>query len=119
MGLPTGRPVAGSHSRTVPSPSALASSLPSGLNATPQHATLGADGLDGLPTGWPVAGSHSRTVPSASALASSLPSGLNATPDTSGRAGVHGRAGGLAGGRVPQPHRTVTVGAGQQLAVRG
>ena len=29
-----GRPVAGFHSRTVPSPSALASSLPPGLNAT-------------------------------------------------------------------------------------
>ena len=36
-GAPTGRPVAGFHSRTVPSPPALASSLPSGLNATPVH----------------------------------------------------------------------------------
>ena len=33
-GEPTSRPVAGSHSRTVPSACALASSLPSGLNAT-------------------------------------------------------------------------------------
>ena len=33
--MPTACPVAGFHSRTVPSPSALASSLPSGLNATP------------------------------------------------------------------------------------
>ncbi len=31
----TGRPVAGFHSRTVPSPQPAASSLPSGLNATP------------------------------------------------------------------------------------
>ena len=34
-GLPMGCPVAGFHSRTVPSASALARSLPSGLNATP------------------------------------------------------------------------------------
>ena len=34
-GGPDGRPVTGFHSRTVPSPSALASILPSGLNATP------------------------------------------------------------------------------------
>src|SRR5204863_318720 len=34
-GGPTGCPVAGSHSCTLPSESALASSLPSGLNATP------------------------------------------------------------------------------------
>src|SRR5215471_18528142 len=33
--MPTGRPVAVSHSRTVPSPPAQASSLPSALNATP------------------------------------------------------------------------------------
>ena len=32
-----GWPVAGFHSRTVPSPPALASSLPSGLNATAVH----------------------------------------------------------------------------------
>src|SRR5262252_3553084 len=32
--------------------------------------------------------------------------------------GRRGRAGGLAGGRVPQPDRAVAVGAGQQLAVR-
>ena len=34
-GAPTDWPVTGFHSRTVPSSSALASSLPSGLNATP------------------------------------------------------------------------------------
>jgi hypothetical protein len=33
--------VAGFHSRTVPSPPALASSLPSGLNATPNTPPLG------------------------------------------------------------------------------
>src|SRR5215831_9275573 len=33
--LPTGRPVVGFHSRTMPSPSPVASSLPLGLNATP------------------------------------------------------------------------------------
>ena len=70
---------AGSHSRTVLSPPALASSRPSGLNATPRTELV-----------WPVrvrrcsavAGSHSRTVLSPPALASSRPSGLNATPRT-------------------------------------
>ena len=33
-GARTGRPVAGFHNRTVPSPPAVASSVPSGLNAT-------------------------------------------------------------------------------------
>ena len=78
-GVPTGWPVTGSHSRTVPSPSALASSLPSGLNATPSTPTGPVVAGWRVPTAWPVAGSHNRTVPSASALASSLPSGLNAT----------------------------------------
>ena len=163
QGAPTGWPVAGSHSRTVPSPPALASSLPSGLNATPdtppgrwpvegradglaggrvpqphravaagagQQLAVGAErhpvtphralAWRGAPTGRPVAGFHSRTVPSPPALASSLPSGLNATPYTPlPGAGVEGRADGPAGGRVPQPHRAVAVGAGQQLAVWG
>ena len=71
-----------------------------------------------LPAGRPVAGFHSRTVPSPPVLASSLPSGLNATPNTPPPgAGVEGRADGPAGGRVPQPHRAVGAGAGQQLAV--
>ena len=81
MGAPTGRPVAGFHSRTVPSASALASSVPSGLNATPGTPNRGLlVAWRGAPTGWPVAGFHSRTMPSPPALASSLPSGLNATP---------------------------------------
>ena len=120
-GCATGWPVAGSHNRTVPSASALASSLPSGLNATPRTPPSGAGaGLDRALTGWPVAGSHNRTVPSASALASSLPSGLNATPYTPplGPVSAWIVRDGLAGGRVPQPHRAVGVGAGQQLAVR-
>ena len=72
--------VAGFHNRTVPSLSALASSLPSGLNATPTT-TLEPRPVawTGVRTAWPVAGFHNRTVPSSSALASSLPSGLNAT----------------------------------------
>ena len=119
-GAPTGWPVAGFHSRTVPSAPALASSLPSGLNATPCTPSRAAAGRGGARRrGWPVAGFHSRTVPSPPALASSLPSGLNATPYTPFRAGagLEGRADGLAGGRVPQPHRAVGAGAGQQLAV--
>src|SRR6516225_4418285 len=85
MGAPTGRRVAVFHSRTVPSPPALASSLPSGLNATeitPFWALAGR----GAPTGWRVAVFHSRTVPSPPAVASRLLVGLNATPYTLFRA---------------------------------
>src|SRR5215475_11557981 len=81
MRAPTGRPVAGFHSRMVPSPPALASSLPSRLNATP-YGPITAPVWRVLPAGRPVDGFHSRTVPSATALASSLPSRLNATPYT-------------------------------------
>ena len=119
-GSPTGWPVAGFHNRTVPSPPAVASSLPSGLNATPITPLGAGRSWRGVPTGWPVAGSHNRTVPSPPALASSLPSGLNATPNTppAGRRPWRGVPIGLAGGRVPQPHRAIAAGAGQQLAVR-
>ena len=78
------------HSRTVPSASALASSLPSGLNATARTPFGLLVAWRGAPTGWPVARFHSRTVPSPSALASSLPSGLNATART-----VDGSAGSM------------------------
>ena len=73
----TSWPVAGFHSWTVPSSSALASSLPSRLNATsftPPTALVSA--WRGDPTGRPLDTSHSRTVPSLpSEAASSLPSG--------------------------------------------
>src|SRR5262249_18477975 len=69
---PAGWPAAGFHSRTVPSPSSLASSLPSGLNAT-LGTPLRAPVRMGVPTRWPVAGFHSRTVPLESLLAGSLP----------------------------------------------
>ena len=83
MGAPTGWPVTGTHSRTVPSPAPLASSLPSGLNATAAVPSLGPEPIwTGAPTGRPVAGFHSRIVPSPMPLASSVPSGLNATADT-------------------------------------
>ena len=87
--------------RTVPSPSALASSVPSGLNATPSTPYRALVAWRGWPTGRPVAVFHSRTVPSPSALASSVPSGLNATPHAAvpGRwCRSEGRADGLAGG---------------------
>src|SRR5215831_4216514 len=80
-GSPLGRHGAGFHSRAVPSPSALASSLPPGLNATP-GTPLRAPVRMRVPTRWPVAVLHSRTVPLESLLASSLPLGLNATADT-------------------------------------
>ena len=151
-----GWPVAGSHSRTVPSLPALASRRPSGENATERDPPVWPAGCA---VGWPVTGSHSRTVPSSPALASSRPSGENATvltrpawpsrvpwagrwpgptaaPCRRGRrwpagarrartpprdpAGVAFQdGGGLAGGRVPQPHRAVVAGAGQQAPVGG
>ena len=54
--------VAGFHSRTLPSASAVARTLPSGLNATaytppPDPVSTGR----GAPTACPVAGFHSRT----------------------------------------------------------
>jgi hypothetical protein len=73
--------VARFHSRTVPSPPPLASSLPPGLNAT-ALTPFRALAWSGAPTGRPVARFHSRPVPSPSALASSLPPGLNATACT-------------------------------------
>ena len=75
-------------------------------------------GLRGWPAGWPVAGSHSRTVPSSPALASSRPSGENATAMTQ-PVWPSRVAAGLAGGRVPQPHRPAVAGAGQQAARPG
>src|SRR5690348_15866806 len=80
-----GRWVAGFHSRTVPSPPALAISLPPGQNATadtPPRALA----CRGAPTLRRLAGFHSRTVLSPPALASSLPPGLNATAYTPYRA---------------------------------
>ena len=97
--------VAGFHSRTVPSASALARSSPSGLNATPFTPPPDAVSAGrGAPIACLVAGFHSRTVPSASALARSSPSGLNATPFTPPPdAGIDGQRSAylLAGGRVP------------------
>src|SRR5262252_4346663 len=74
-----GRPVARSHSRAVLSRLVVASSVPSGLNATPYTAALWRVSVR---PGWPVAGSHSRAVLSSLAVASRLPTGLNATPNT-------------------------------------
>src|SRR5207244_9005674 len=73
---------AGCQSGTVLSPSALASSLPLGLNATQITPYWALVAWRVLPTGRPVAVFHSRTVPSPSPVASSLPLGLNATPNT-------------------------------------
>ena len=72
--------MAGFHSRTVPSEPALASSLPSGLNATPYTPALGpVTAGRGVPEGWRVTVFHSRSVPEEPTVAISLPSGLNAT----------------------------------------
>ena len=76
-GSPIWRPVATSHSRTVPSSPPLARVLPSGLNATAMTEPVWP--VSGLPICRRVATSHSRTVPSSPPLARVLPSGLNAT----------------------------------------
>ena len=115
-----GWPVAGFHSHTlppVPSAPALASILPSGLNATsvtPPWVTV----WRGEPKGWPVAGFHSRTVPFAGA-GQHLAVGAKRHP---GHAALGDRlergADGLAGDRVRRPHCAVAVGARQHLAAR-
>ena len=66
--------------------------------------------------GWPLAGSQSRTVPSSPALASWVPSGENATAFTRPVVALEG-GGGLAAGRVPEPHRPVVAGAGERAPV--
>ena len=73
--------------------------------------------VSGWPMGWPVAASHSRTVLSSLPEARRVPSGLNATLHTA--SGVAGQrlADGLAGGRVPQPHRLVGAAGGEARAV--
>src|SRR6516162_10005657 len=81
MGAPTGRRVARFHSRTVPSPEALASSVLSGLNAT-ADTPFSALAWRSAPAGRPVTGFHSRTVPSLPPVASSVSAGLSATPVT-------------------------------------
>src|SRR5262249_44811162 len=105
---PTGRPVAGCHSRTMLSPSALASSVPPGLNATASTPYWALVACRGPPAGWPVTGSHSRTVPSAPPMAS-VPPGLNATADTPplGPEPIWSGApaGPRGGGRVARPAR--------------
>src|SRR6266481_1249643 len=91
-----GLPVTGSHTPIVPLLLALASSLLSGLNATPATLPLEPVSAWMVLMGWPVTGSHSRTVRSPSALASSLPSALNATPATRDAVAVARRIGAVA-----------------------
>src|SRR5215204_285454 len=77
---PRGLPVDTSHKRTVLSTLVLASSLPSGLNAT--SSTQAVWPLRGSPCCLPLSTFHKRTVLSPLAVASSSPSGLNSTPLT-------------------------------------
>ena len=60
-GSPRDCPVAASHRRAVPSAPAVASILPSGLNATAY--TVPVCPASGAPNGRPVPGSQRRTVP--------------------------------------------------------
>ena len=110
--LPAGR--VRSHSRTVLSSLPLASSRPSGLNATPRTAPVWPARV---PRCSPLAGSHSRTVLVAAAAGQQPP--VRAERHTEDGARVAGQgAAVLAAGRVPQPHRAVAAAAGQQPSVR-
>ena len=121
--MPTGWPVAGFHNRTVPSAPALASSLPSGLNATPVTPPLragvspksSADGPAGgrvpQPDGAVGAGAGQQLAVRAERHPGHAALGARIS-------GARSSADGLPGGRVPQPDGAVAVGAGQQLAVR-
>src|SRR5690606_20086700 len=72
-------PVSSGRRRTVPSLLALASTEPSGLNATDHTRSVCPSRISrSVPSGV----FHRRTVPSSLALASSEPSGLNATDRT-------------------------------------
>ena len=125
-GALTGWPVAGFHNRTVPplpSVSALASSLPSGLNATPYTLAVGAGvgehgGANRLgggrvpqPHGAVGAGGGQQLA----VWAERHP--VHDAEDAGAGVGEHGGADRLAGGRVPQPDRPLAVSGRQQLAV--
>ena len=116
-GWPTGWPVAASHTRTVLSALPEAIRVPSGLNATLDTASVWP--VSGWPTGWPVAASHSRTV--LSAAAGGDPRAVGAERHAGHRVRVAGQrlADGLAGGRVPQPHRLVGAAGGDAACRRG
>ena len=101
------------HSRVLAL--AVASSRPSGLNATPQTVPgRGRSGCAGTRR-WP--GPTAAPCWSPLPVASSRPSGLNATPVTTAVVAGQG-AQALAGGRVPQPRRLVAAGGGEQPPVR-
>src|SRR5262249_5612330 len=110
-------PVAGSQIRMVPSPSALASNLPSGLNATPftPPAELA---RRGGPAGLPVARLPIPTVPSPEAPDKSLPSGLKATafaPDEMATREICGAAASCA--EIPAAATAATVRARQPAII--
>ena len=106
---------AASHSRTVLSPLPEAMRVPSGLNATLDTASVWP--VSGWPTGWPVSASHSRTV--LSSLPEAMRCAVGAERHAGHRVGVAGErlADGLAGVRVPQPHRLVVAAGGDARAV--
>ena len=82
IGLPSGWCVAGFHTCTVLSPSALAKNLVGAERYRERRLAGLVTACRYAPAGWPVAVSHSRAVPSSAAVARSLPSGLNATAFT-------------------------------------
>ena len=116
-GWPTGAPVAGSHSRTVPSAPAEASSgcppAPARTPPTsPRRCGRSAAGRPGRRWPGPTA-APSRRRWRRRAAAPSRP-GPNATDSTALVWPVSGWPTGCAGGRVPQPHRPVVAGGGEQ-----
>ena len=89
--------------------------VPSGLNATLLTGSVWP--VSGAPIGWPVAASHTRTV--LSCAAGDDARAVGAERHALHRAGVAGqrRADGLAGGRVPHPHRVVVAAGDDARAV--
>ena len=114
-GWPSGWPVAGSHSRTVPSAPPVASDA--AVRGRTPPPPPGRCGRSAAGRGRPVAGSHSRTVPSPPPVASTpAVRRRHATAITGPVWPVSGWPQRPAGGRVPQPHRAVGAAGGQHRA---
>ena len=116
-GCAVGRPVAASHSRTVPSSPALASRRAVGRERdrrTPSRCG---------PRGWRsscAAGRRPTAAPSRRRRRwpAGAPSGENATAAHRAGVALQGARSSCAAGRVPQPHRPVVAGAGQAAGRR-
>ena len=102
-----GSPVAGSHNRTVPSAPAEASRRPVRAERHPTtHAGVAGEGFTDAS---PVAGSHNRTVPSVAGGGEQDAVGAERHRHTDAVVAGEWFTDGVAGGRVPQPHRAIAL----------